>query len=458
MKTGRNDPCPCGSGRKYKHCCLALAAPPAETDAIAAQRKADEWLRSRIGKAQRQDALEDYFDKVIEAWDADEAEAGAIEDFVAGLPEMEANLLGVDVSDWLLLEAQYEWRGATVRGVDLVLSANDTHLSPAQRACLEALARAPLLLVEVVAVEPGKGLHLRNVLQLDLPVQFVHEVGAARFLHAGHLLGARVIDEDGHLTLGGALYPLSAVSVLSLFDDIDTGVDGIDGDATEIPAGWIRDRWFNERLPDGQMWALPRKRPPFHEDRYDVIDVGALHRRLDEQEGVASFQRSGLWMCVGDHIERMHVVQHPGAETLTPDHSQLLSRGDTETNADASRAWIESVAGEAIRHRERAFVQPPDEDACRLPLPPTEATMDAAERSAELAASYANWCDEALGALGDQSPREALGDPRGRYRVELLLQTYDLVETALAANHAREPVSFDFLRIQLGLPTTRTQT
>ncbi|MCL2713091.1 MAG: SEC-C metal-binding domain-containing protein [Alphaproteobacteria bacterium] len=23
VKTGRNDPCPCGSGRKYKHCCMA---------------------------------------------------------------------------------------------------------------------------------------------------------------------------------------------------------------------------------------------------------------------------------------------------------------------------------------------------------------------------------------------------------------------------------------------------
>jgi hypothetical protein len=22
MKVGRNDPCPCGSGRKYKNCCL----------------------------------------------------------------------------------------------------------------------------------------------------------------------------------------------------------------------------------------------------------------------------------------------------------------------------------------------------------------------------------------------------------------------------------------------------
>src|SRR5437870_4789950 len=33
MKTGRNDPCPCGSGKKYKNCCLgkgrAVPAPPA---------------------------------------------------------------------------------------------------------------------------------------------------------------------------------------------------------------------------------------------------------------------------------------------------------------------------------------------------------------------------------------------------------------------------------------------
>ncbi len=26
MKVGRNAPCPCGSGKKYKHCCLAKSA------------------------------------------------------------------------------------------------------------------------------------------------------------------------------------------------------------------------------------------------------------------------------------------------------------------------------------------------------------------------------------------------------------------------------------------------
>lgn len=28
---GRNAPCPCGSGRKHKHCCLPLARPAADT-------------------------------------------------------------------------------------------------------------------------------------------------------------------------------------------------------------------------------------------------------------------------------------------------------------------------------------------------------------------------------------------------------------------------------------------
>ena len=29
MKVGRNAPCPCGSGKKYKACCLAKSAPGA---------------------------------------------------------------------------------------------------------------------------------------------------------------------------------------------------------------------------------------------------------------------------------------------------------------------------------------------------------------------------------------------------------------------------------------------
>lgn len=38
MKVGRNDPCPCGSGKKHKHCFLAReerAAPSSRADGVA---------------------------------------------------------------------------------------------------------------------------------------------------------------------------------------------------------------------------------------------------------------------------------------------------------------------------------------------------------------------------------------------------------------------------------------
>jgi hypothetical protein len=41
MKPGRNDPCPCGSGKKYKHCCLA-----AEVQSAASVREIT-WRRIR---------------------------------------------------------------------------------------------------------------------------------------------------------------------------------------------------------------------------------------------------------------------------------------------------------------------------------------------------------------------------------------------------------------------------
>lgn len=36
QKTGRNEPCPCGSGRKFKHCCLSRSAIPAALSTLHA--------------------------------------------------------------------------------------------------------------------------------------------------------------------------------------------------------------------------------------------------------------------------------------------------------------------------------------------------------------------------------------------------------------------------------------
>lgn len=52
-KTGRNDPCPCGSGKKYKQCCLSRdGAQPANVEAMGAQVQRalhEAWLQRRLG-------------------------------------------------------------------------------------------------------------------------------------------------------------------------------------------------------------------------------------------------------------------------------------------------------------------------------------------------------------------------------------------------------------------------
>jgi len=53
-KTGRNDPCPCGSGKKYKHCCLrndeaAASAALAELAAVRTAQDAHHSHHSHVG-------------------------------------------------------------------------------------------------------------------------------------------------------------------------------------------------------------------------------------------------------------------------------------------------------------------------------------------------------------------------------------------------------------------------
>lgn len=42
-RPGRNEPCPCGSGRKYKHCCLA------KDEALAAEARAKATAEASAG-------------------------------------------------------------------------------------------------------------------------------------------------------------------------------------------------------------------------------------------------------------------------------------------------------------------------------------------------------------------------------------------------------------------------
>ncbi len=92
-KTGRNDPCPCGSGKKYKRCCLEKdeagasatreAARAAVTTASPMQAMGTVFLDDAVALTEASNAVVD----LVHAGKLDEAEQAA-HDLLARFPDM----------------------------------------------------------------------------------------------------------------------------------------------------------------------------------------------------------------------------------------------------------------------------------------------------------------------------------------------------------------------------------
>ena len=97
-KTGRNDPCPCGSGKKYKRCCLAqdqaaehatVSAQRAALDAQRAEHRAhlQHYRAALMPEADELTAASNAVIELVHAGKLDEAEQAA-RDLLVRYPEV----------------------------------------------------------------------------------------------------------------------------------------------------------------------------------------------------------------------------------------------------------------------------------------------------------------------------------------------------------------------------------
>ncbi|UUZ77882.1 SEC-C domain-containing protein [Polaromonas sp. P1(28)-13] len=207
-KIGRNDPCPCGSGRKYKHCCGQSAAPvaPAAESHEGAVERAVAWLAQHHRKAfavalaaAMEEAVFEFFDDEDEACDA-----------MADISDALRQNVQINLTEWLLAEGDIQVKGEHQRVAELLLGPRGPLLTTGQRAWLEQLARRPLRLYDVTEVVPGVGITVCDALDTDQLPQVVVERAGSQSLQVGMQIGAR----DG----GGRAAPVfrSDLSVLGL--------------------------------------------------------------------------------------------------------------------------------------------------------------------------------------------------------------------------------------------------
>ncbi len=240
----RNAPCPCGSGKKYKQCCLRR-----HEDEAARQRHryqgleaALDWVEQRHPKEYEAAVVEGYF-----ASFGDEEQ-----ERIAHLGAREQEMIDLNVGEWLLADGTLELEegGEKVerRVADLVLGAEGATLTADQRALIEALRDEPLRLYERVDDAPGATLTLRDALEPSESLTLADPDLSDAF-EPGEYLGLRLITSDGVRESSGAVYGFSADAGAEVLGRLREELEAFAADASAEDA-WLRRRTVSEVIID----------------------------------------------------------------------------------------------------------------------------------------------------------------------------------------------------------------
>ena len=214
-KVGRNDPCPCGSGKKYKQCCLRAEEAKtarAANDRSEAVPRAIRWLMSRHGRGVHQALDEGFFGTLND----DEYERLQVEHAEAFQGIM------VNAMEWLLADGSLLIRGREHRVAESAARAWRPLVLRRATTMARALTSTRLGLYEVVDVVPGESLLLRDILFPQQAPVLVREKSGSRDAAKLDLMAARILPVDGHHELSGAVYAIPRHRSLDLIAELRT--------------------------------------------------------------------------------------------------------------------------------------------------------------------------------------------------------------------------------------------
>lgn len=458
-KVGRNDPCPCGSGKKFKKCCgRELGEQPTGGDASAtAVRRALDWLAFH-----HEDSIGGVlYNRLIAGLEDDEIDA------LDRLAPEDWNNIRTNLLEWLLAEGRFFdlalKRRASVP--ELLLGPSGPAFSAAEREWIEELARRPLSLYTVTQVVPGETVTLVDALAPAAVPLVVHEKAGSRQMRPGMKLASRVVRFEGRWVLAGCLYLYGDAFMPALMEEIEAVREDF-GDAPAKFASKISAALFRH-------WLLQYLRPPplptlidhysgepllFITDRYRVLDWRVLEATLAREADLEGDRAQGWTRRVECEDGEIHARLGINPVEGEGDVIEVFYR--TRQLAEEGRPWFEAIAGAAVEFLGRETRDPKADlmlaalggKAPREAKPadlPAEVKADLIEKA--LRRHYANWADEPIPALGNQTPRQAIATPAGLERVKGLLRSYADREKEMAEQAGRRPISYDFLWRTLGL-------
>ncbi len=202
-KFGRNDPCPCGSGKKYKKCCLSKTFTEVGKEDSIRGRLVDDLIGFFNNN---------YHDRLEDAeflfWD----------EFV---PEEHLDGIALDVAhqnfwEWLIFDHMIDVDNDKTL-IDLYME-NNKKLSLDEHKVLTMIKNSVISLYEVQEVFPEKGLLLKDLL-MDGEYD-VREKSATRSVKKWDIFASRLLLVDGQYIMSGSVYSYHMKNKKEILDDI----------------------------------------------------------------------------------------------------------------------------------------------------------------------------------------------------------------------------------------------
>lgn len=224
-RAGREDPCPCGSGKKYEHCCLD-ANRTADLGLHRLRRIEDELI-SDLFRFSDEVYGQDYF---LEAWEEFSLWRPLAED-VADIPEFATTF-----PHWFLFrfefdpnqprDSEVDWPPAPVALA--YLERHGDRIDSAKRRFIETARRRPFSFYRILRVDPGHGLALRDVFT-GAEYEVTDEEASMEARVGGLFYTAVLVMDETAILIGCApslMPPYEELRLLDLRDRIGNGADG----------------------------------------------------------------------------------------------------------------------------------------------------------------------------------------------------------------------------------------
>ena len=470
LKIGRNDPCPCGSGKKYKKCCLYKAASPVASLGRRKLRRVESELVSALMKH-----AEKYYGPgaMYEAWGEftlwDETPID-----VELEPELDTLFVPWFLFNWIPdnTELDEDERYPDLQVARHYLEHSSAHIDSYKHQFIAEACSQPFSFFMVTGVAPGKQLTLRDLLlQREVTVQ---ELEASTTLDKGAILYARTITlDDCSVMLGCGM----AVIPPSYIDDFIATRE----EFAAVCPGFGKDYLFENDLQLREMYfeirdlALNPLPPELQNSDGEPLQLTTLNYDLNctpiealtalaslalvesaaELEQTGELDQHGKLVSVEFPWLKKGNEQHESWEStvlgnIIIDGAELSINVNSQERAYTIKRKIERRLGNRAQFRDQEIL-PVDEMLEEMQnRPPDEKAEAAKQKDKELAAlpeaqemlkgmaeqHWESWLDKPIPALRHETPREAAKTATGRERLEALFWDYEWRATA---DNALEP-------------------